>query len=240
MGLPDASVTQRLWWTFRNWGDGVREGEYWIAYSEYAKPQQNRQVNNAHFLLVWGTFPTMTVWLCGLQGSALSRDQDFGISLSGISLFILVLWPWVHGAGVDSCLCRSEYLKLNNQRILGHVVIWYWGQFCGIFFLQQLSCMSFMLFGIHVCSLYWKEAPWTGTSAKLALQWLWGGWNVAGPVSNYGWSCAILTSLLDFPCPQLCVSNILVTIRCNLLGCLSRLLAPPAKGYEVTVSEAYL
>lgn len=134
MGLPDASVTQRLWWTFRNWGDGAREGEYWIAYSEYAKPQQNRQVNNAHFLLVWGTFPTMTVLLCGLQGSTLSRDQDFGISLSWISLFILVLWPWVHGAGVGSCLCRSEYLKLNNQRILGHVVIWYWGQFCGIFF----------------------------------------------------------------------------------------------------------
>lgn len=154
-GPPRCSVTQRLWWTFRNWGDGAREGEYWIAYSEYAKPQQNRQVNNAHFLLVWGTFPTMTVLLCGLLGSALSRDQDFGISLSWISLFILVLWPWVHGAGVGSCLCRSEYLKLNNQRIPGHVVIWYWGQLCGIFFFLSnfLVCLSFCSeFTFAVCT----------------------------------------------------------------------------------------
>lgn len=142
----------------------------------------------------------------------------------------LVPWPWEHGAGVDSCLCRSEYLKLNSLWILGHVVIWQdrfvdfffsWATFLYLFHAVWNSCSQ---------SVLERTAPRTGPSAKLALQRLWGGWNVARPASNYGWSCAILISLLDILCPQLCLPNILVTIRCNLLGYVSRLLAPPAKG----------
>lgn len=136
MGLPDAYRTQRLRWTFRNWGDGVRAGEYWIAYSECAKPQQNRQVNNARFLWVWGTFPTMTVLLCGLQGSC---------SLT------MRTWCWCGQLSL-----KVRIFKAEQSVNLGHVVIWQ-DRFVDFFFLEQLSCISFMLFGIHVRSLYWKE-----------------------------------------------------------------------------------